>query len=152
MKNERGKPFAPGNRIGRGRPKGSPNKAKPPDNPGTALLEESREALIRKCIAMAKQGDLAAMRICLDQVSPARRRQCVSIDLPRKMRTAEDVNQAADRVTQAIRRGNITPAEGYTMMKVLESRSRVMANVDLEKRLEKLEKVIDDNAKKPFAA
>lgn len=51
MKNERGKPFAPGNRIGRGRPKGSPNKAKPQEDPGKALLEWSREALMRKCIA-----------------------------------------------------------------------------------------------------
>jgi hypothetical protein len=37
------------------------------------------------------------------------------------IKTAEDVNKAAEKVTQAIRRGEITPAEGDTMMNILEA-------------------------------
>jgi hypothetical protein len=55
------------------------------------------------------------------------------------IRTAGDVDKAAENVTQAIRRGNLTPAEGGIMMNILESRSRVIERVQLESRLEKLE-------------
>jgi hypothetical protein len=49
------------------------------------------------------------------------------------------VDKAAENVTQAIRRGNLTPAEGSIMMNILESRSRVIERVQLESRLENLE-------------
>ena len=55
------------------------------------------------------------------------------------IKTAADVDKAAEKVTQAIRRGDLTPAEGGTMMNILESRSRVIERVQLESRLEKLE-------------
>ena len=41
------------------------------------------------------------------------------------IRNAGDVDKAAEKVTQAIRRGDLTPAEGGILMNILESRSRV---------------------------
>src|SRR5579859_5067514 len=114
MNKVRGRPFAPGNKLGRGRPKGSRNKAKP----GQALLDEYAEHLVRKCIAEAMQGDRSAMRICMERISPARRGTAITMNLP-PIKTAADVDKAAERVTQAIRRGDITPAEGDTMMNIL---------------------------------
>lgn len=55
------------------------------------------------------------------------------------IKNAEGLNKAAEKVTQAIRRGEITPAEGDTMMNILESRSRVIARVQWENRLEAME-------------
>jgi len=130
----RGRPFEPGNKLGRGRPKGSPNKTKP----GQDLLDEYAPHLMRKCIAEAMQGDRSAMRLCMERISPARRGACIRMNLP-PIKTAEDVIKAAERVTQAIRRGEITPAEGDTMMNILESRSRVIERVQWESRLEAME-------------
>ena len=130
----RGRPFAPGNKLGRGRPKGSGNKAKP----GQGLLDDYAEPITRKCIALAMQGDRNAMRICMERISPARRGASIQMNLP-PIKTAADVDRAAEKVTQAIRRGNLTPTEGATMMSILESRSRVFERVQLEGRLEKLE-------------
>jgi hypothetical protein len=62
----------------------------------------------------------------------------VTMNLP-PIKTAGDVDKAAENVTQAIRRGDLTPAEGGIMMNILESRSRVIERVQLESRLEKLE-------------
>ena len=78
------------------------------------------------------------MRLCMERSSPARRGACIRINLP-AIKTAEDVNKAAEKVTQAIRRGEITPAEGDTMMNILESRSRVIERVQWESRLEAME-------------
>lgn len=135
MNKPRGRPFPPGNTLGRGRPKGSRNGNK---SPGQDLLEEYSEHLMRKCIALAMQGDRSAMRICMDRISPARRDALVRINLP-PIRTAQDVDKAAERITQAIRRGDLTPSEGGTMMDILESRSRVIEKVQFESRLSKLE-------------
>ena len=133
-KKVRGRPFEPGNKLGRGRPKGSPNKKKP----GQDLLDEYAPHLVRKCIAEAMQGDRSALRLCMERISPARRGACIRMNLP-PIKTAEDVNKAAEKVTQAIRRREITPAEGDTMMNILESRSRVIERVQWESRLEAME-------------
>jgi hypothetical protein len=88
------------------------------------------------------------MRICMERISPARRGACITMNLP-AIRTAKDLDKAAEKVTQAIRRGELTPTEGETMMNLLESRSRVMERVQLESRLEKLEKNMAANKTRP---
>jgi hypothetical protein len=130
----RGRPFPPGNTLGRGRPKGSRNKVKP----GQTLLDEYADPVMRKCLAMALQGNQSAMRMCMERISPARRGAIVTMNLP-PIKTAADVEKAAESVTQAIQHGELTPAGGGTMMYILESRSRVIERVQLERRLEKLE-------------
>jgi hypothetical protein len=148
MNKPRGKPFAPGNTLGRGRPPGSRNKAKAP---GQDLLDQYSEPVTRKCISMALQGDARALRICMERISPARQDACIQLSLA-PIRTAQDVEKAAEKVTQAIRRGKITPLEGGKMMSILESRSRIMENVQLESRLTKLEENLAASNKLPRAA
>jgi hypothetical protein len=74
---------------------------------------------------MALQGDPRALRICMERISPARQDACIQLSLP-SIRTAQDVEKAAEKVTQAIRRGKITPLEGGKIMSILESRSRIL--------------------------
>ena len=135
MNKPRGRPFLLGNKLGCGRPKGSRNKEK---SPGQALLEEYAPHLIRKCIALAMQGDLKAMQLCMQWIIPARRGAYIRINLP-PIKSIADIDKAAEKVTQGIRRGKLTPTEGSTMMSILESRSRVIEKVQLESRVEKLE-------------
>jgi len=56
-----------------------------------------------------------------------------------KIRTAQDVCNAAEKVTQAVVRGNITLADGEKVMRMLESQSRIIEKVDIERRVQKLE-------------
>ena len=97
-----------------------------------------KRRLTGKCIALAMQGNHSAMRICMERISPARRGAIVKMNLP-PIKTAGDVDKAAENVTQAIQCGDLTPTEGSIMMNILESRSRVIERVQLESRLEKLE-------------
>ena len=48
---------------------------------------------------------------------------------------AEDVGWAAEKVTQAVRRGKLTPAEGNEMMNHFESRSRFIEGAKFETQL-----------------
>jgi hypothetical protein len=138
MDKPRGRAFQPGNTFGQGRPKGSRNKVK---FPGQRLLEEDGENLVRKCILLAMQGSLSAMRICMERLSPARREACIQMSLPR-IRTVQDVAQAAEKVTQAVGHGDLTPSQGQTMMHILEGRSHVIETVEFARRLDELERVM----------
>lgn len=131
MDKPRGRPFPPGNTLGRGRPKGSPNREK---SPSQHLLDEYASHIMRKCMAQAMEGNASAMRLCVERIFPSRRGALIQINLP-PIRTAEDVGRAAEKVTQAIRRGKLTPAEGNEMMNHLESRSRIIEGAKFETQL-----------------
>jgi hypothetical protein len=136
MNKPRGQPFAPGNTLGHGRPKGSRNRA---NSAGQDLLDKYTPNLIGKCIELAlKEGDRSAMRICMERVLPVRRDASIRVSLPR-IRTAQDVEKAAEKVTWAVGRGKIAPAEGETMMNIFEIHARIIEKGQYESRIEKLE-------------
>ena len=64
-----------------------------------------------------------------------------------RIETARDLERAAEKVTRAIRRGEVTPAEGQTLMHILESRSRIVERVAWEDRLAKLEAQVSTGGK-----
>ena len=72
----RGRPFATGNA---GRPRGARNRT---SLAVEALLEGEAERLTRRAIEAALGGDVTALRLCLDRISPARRDRCVSFEVP----------------------------------------------------------------------
>jgi hypothetical protein len=139
MGKPRGRPFLPGNTVGRGRPKGSRNKAFLLQE----LLEAHGEPLLRKCLVNALQGERYAMRLCIERLLPPRREGVVRLALP-VIRSLADVNTASDRVIRAIARGQITPAQGETMTAVLADRRRAIESADLERRIELLERLSGD--------
>jgi hypothetical protein len=138
MDKPRGRPFERGNKMGRGRPKGSPNRQK---SEGQRVLDEFAPHLIRKCIAMALQGDRGAMRLCMERTSPLRRGGFVAIKLP-ATRTAKDVDQAAEKVICEIQKGKLTLDEGAMMMNTLKDRARVIETARLEGRIDEIEERI----------
>jgi Family of unknown function (DUF5681) len=77
---QRGRPFVKGcSGNPQGRPKGARNAA---TILAEQLLEGEAEALIRKLIAKAKRGNMAALRLCIDRIVPPRRERPLNINLP----------------------------------------------------------------------
>jgi hypothetical protein len=146
MSEPRGRPFEPGNTQGRGRPRGSRNKSK---SPVQELLEEYAAPVTRKLIGLAGQGDMRAIRLYMERVAPARRECPIRIALPRT-RTVQEVARAAEKVTRAMARGQITPAEGEKIMNVLEIQVRIIKDASWEGRIEKIER--DKAGTRPFLA
>jgi len=87
----------------------------------------------------------------MERISPARRDACIRLSLP-AIRTAQDLDKAAEKVTQGIRRGDVTPAEGEKMMNIFEIRSRIIEKAHWESRLEKLEANMAAASRLPRAA
>src|ERR1051325_4461056 len=63
-----------------GRPPGSRNRA---TIAAEALLEGEAQALTRKAIELALEGDTTALRLCLERIVPQRKSRTVAFDTPR---------------------------------------------------------------------
>jgi hypothetical protein len=131
----RGKPFEPGNKLGRGRPRGSRNKT---TLMAQALLDSHADRLVRKCVVSALQGDSQALRLCFDRILPARRELPVKIG-KLSLGTAADLSKASELITQKVAEGRITPGQGHAVAELLEQRRKIIETEDLDRRLQALE-------------
>jgi hypothetical protein len=102
------------------------------------LLEDDGEALARKAIDLAKGGDLAALRMCMDRLMPARKHEPVAFELP-QLDTAADTVTAAATIVAAVAAGELTPSEAADIAKVVDIYVRALATQGFEERLAKLE-------------
>jgi Family of unknown function (DUF5681) len=136
---QRGRPFAKGQS---GNPRGK--------RPGTRhrltqlaerLMEGEAEAVVRKVVEAAKGGDVAAARLILDRVLPARKGSPVRFALP-SVSTAAEVVGAIGAVLAAVSDGVLTPDEGTQIAGLLETKRKAIESVDLEARLTALERKI----------
>jgi hypothetical protein len=125
----------PGNKLGRGRPRGSRNKA---GSEAQELIDRFTPQLVTTCIGHAAKGDHTAMRLCMERILPARRHASAPLSL-RRIRSPQDLEKAGEKVIQAIGRGKIAPAEGEIMMNALESQARIIEKCQFESRLQKIE-------------
>jgi hypothetical protein len=132
-------PFKPG-RSGnpRGRPKGSRNKV---TLALEALLDGQAQALTQKAIDLALEGDLVALRICLDRILPPRKDRPVSFELP-SIVTIEDAPKAMAAITAAIAQGEITADEASDVSRLVEAYVRSVEASDLAKRLRAIEEAV----------
>jgi Family of unknown function (DUF5681) len=113
-----------------GRPPGSRNKsAMLLQN----LLDGEAEAIARKVIEMAKGGDMAAIRVCMDRVAPARRSASITCELP-PMNSRGGTMNALGAVIDAVGAGDITPAEAASLAKVIELHEMNRSIIEFEER------------------
>jgi len=103
-----------------------------------ALLEGQHEELTRKAIDKALEGDMTAMRLCLDRIAPPRKDGPVSFDLP-PIRSAADTVTASASLLDAVAAGDVTPDEAGRVMALLTSHKALVEAGDLEARIAALE-------------
>ena len=103
------------------------------------LLAADAEAIARKAIDLAKGGDLAALRMCMDRLAPPRKTEPVVLDLP-PLGTAADTVDAAATIVAAAAAGELTPSEAADIAKVVDIYVRALAAQGFEERLAKLER------------
>ena len=124
--------FAPGNS---GKPRGTRNKV---TRVVETLLEGEADALTRRVVQAALNGDMVAMRLCLERIAPPRKDLPVHFELP-AIRSIQDAERAARSVLNAVVKGNLTPIEGSRIMTLAENYRRILETSDLEARIVALE-------------
>ena len=110
------------------RPKGSQNKT---TLAAQALLEGEAESLTRKAIELAMSGDPVALRLCLERILPRREGRLVELSLP-KVKTATEIASGLATVIHAVGAGMLTPGEGETISRMLETHGRLTEAAERE--------------------
>jgi hypothetical protein len=128
----RGKPFGAGNP---GRPTGARNKSTVAIE---RLLEGEAEAIGRKVVEKALEGDATALRLAMERIAPLRKGRPVRFALP-ALDAATDLPKALGAVLTAIAGGAVTPDEGLSLAQIIETRRRTLELVELEQRIAALE-------------
>ena len=122
-----------GKRSGAGRKKGSGQAAH-----YRSMLEPYAEELIQRVVDLAKDGDMAALKLCLDRL-------CAPLRSTDRLLTIEgmaDVKELSDKgglVLANVAKGEITPAEAQHLMSAISSQARIIEVDELERRVAELE-------------
>jgi len=122
-----------------GRPRGARNKL---TVLAESLFEGDAEDLIRKLIEIAKEGDVAALRLCIARICAPQRERPQAIELP-EMETAADAVAAMGAILQAIGVGDLATREAAELTNVVTGFSQTINTAQLEQRLEEIEKAVE---------
>jgi hypothetical protein len=133
----RGRPFAPGNQFGRGRPKGSPNKQ---TQPAQKLFEKHAAAIVALAINRSRE-DPQMLRMLAGRIVPRQRDLPVNLGrLPTN--TLEDLDRASATTLKKATSGKISVSEAREVFTMIEIRRSALLAQGLEKRLSALENAL----------
>jgi polyhydroxyalkanoate synthesis regulator phasin len=103
-----------------------------------AMLEPYAEELIQRVVGMAKEGDMAALRLCLDRLCAPLRPTDRHIVIE-GMADATGLSDKGELILTNVASGEITPSEAQHLMTVISSQARIIEVDELERRVAELE-------------
>ena len=106
------------------------------------LLNGEAGTLTRKAIELALEGDLTALRLCLDRICPPRKSRAINIQLP-NTKTVIGISNAQAVVVQAVGDGTLIPEEGQILSNILEARRKSVETEELAQRIKTLEEIAE---------
>ena len=118
-----------------GRPRGARNKR---TLAAESMFDRDGPEIIAQLIKLAKEGDIAAIRLCVDRICPRPRDRPVSFELP-QVSTAADATAAMGVIIQAIGDGELSAQEAADLSKVVAGLSQTIMSADLQQRLREVE-------------
>jgi hypothetical protein len=102
-----------------------------------ALFDHAHE-LVENLVERAKNGEPAAMRICMERILPAGRGRPLPIELP-SIRSTEDALAAADVIMDALKEGAISAREAVDLLRVVEGLTRLTGAIAFIKKVARRE-------------
>jgi len=118
-----------------GRPRGARNKR---TIAAECMFDREATDIIDRLIRLAKGGDIAAIRMCLDRICPRQRERPLSLELP-PMTAPADAVAAMGAIVQAIGDGDLGATEAAGLARVVAGFSQAIAATDQEQRLREIE-------------
>lgn len=126
-----------------GNPEGRPKGARHVSTVAALnLIEGETEAITRKAIEMALEGDTTALRLCMERLVPAaKERPLAPLELP-EISCAGDVLSALGKVATQLGNGQLLPSEAIAVSNILDQYRKHHEALELEGRIDKLEEIV----------
>ena len=125
-----------GNR--KGRPQGSRNAM---SLLAESLLDGEAQAIMRTLIDRAKEGEPAALRLCVERLLPVKRERVVTIDLP-PINCPADAKRALASIIAAAAQGHVSPSEASQFSEMIDAYLRACGATELADRLDQVEQTL----------
>ncbi len=122
-----------GKRQGAGRKKGSGQAAH-----YRAMLEPYAEELIQQVVDKAKDGDMAALKLCLDRLCAPLRPTDRLITIE-GLEDCKELSEKGELIFGYVAEGKITPTEVSSLMSAIAGQARILEIDELERRITELE-------------
>jgi hypothetical protein len=119
-----------------GNPKGRPKGIEDRRTRFRKHIESKADDLIEKVVEMALEGDVRAIKLCLERISPPMRPKDEPIEIRGLKGT---LSEQGENIISAMGEGKLTPSEAASMLSALASQTRIVEADQLEKRLAALE-------------
>lgn len=103
-------------------------------------MQPHADALVAKAVALALDGDVSALRLCIDRLMPPLRPQRE----PVRIATNGSLDEKAGQIFEAAVSGTISADIAAELVGLLTAQARILETADLLQRLEDLEiKIIE---------
>ena len=119
----------------KGRPKGARNKV---TLLAEALLADDAGAITKKAIELAKAGDMAAIRLCLERILPPLKSRPLNVTIP-SIKKSDDILRSVNSILAAVSEGHITQEEADALLKIVEHGRKAMETEALHSELDELQ-------------
>ncbi len=103
-----------------------------------ALLDPHAEDLVNKAKDMALEGDMTALRLCLERLVPPIKIKDELVSVP-GLNSSNGLVEQGQAVIDALASSEITPGEAATLMQTVASQARILEIDELERRISALE-------------
>ncbi|MBE5315679.1 MAG: hypothetical protein H4O13_09780 [Xanthomonadales bacterium] len=124
--------FAPGNA---GRLPGTRTRA---TKAVEALLQGEAERLTRRAVEKALEGDVQALKLCLERLAPARKPESRTVEIPALAEASSPADQAR-AIVGAIAAGELPADVGKALLDGIGTVCRIIEVAELEQRIAALE-------------
>jgi len=103
-----------------------------------ALLDGEAQALTRKAVELALDGNMAALRLCLERVCPPRKERTLAVKLP-EVEGAAELPRLTSALLAAVGKGELEPGQAAALASLVAAHGKVLELSELERRIRALE-------------
>ena len=103
-----------------------------------ALLDGEAEALTRKAVELALEGNMQALKLCIERLVPMKKERALAIELP-VIEAVAELPRLTSAILAAVGRGELEPGQAAALASLVANHGKVLELTELEKRISALE-------------